>query len=261
MSVVCLHDKAEIEGFLRQDVALHLYSIGDLDEFFWPSTQWYGLKHAGELRALCLLYGTFAPPVLLALAPPEQLTELRALLTALLPLLPRRVYTHLSPSVEDILEDAYHLKSYGLHHKMILTDPTLPNHFLNPNVVQVTPDHLSEVVSLFELYPENAFDPRMLETGQYFGLWEGHQLVSIAGIHVYSSEYRVAAIGNVLTHPHYRNRGYGKSVTAAVILSLLDKVDHIGLNVKVDNLAAIRSYEQLGFKVNASYHEILATGY
>ena len=44
MSLVCLHDKAVIEGFLRRNPLLHIYPLGDLDDFFWPHTTWYGLQ-------------------------------------------------------------------------------------------------------------------------------------------------------------------------------------------------------------------------
>ncbi|GAB4581483.1 MAG: hypothetical protein Fur0022_42300 [Anaerolineales bacterium] len=260
MKLVCLHEKTEIEPFLRQNVALHLYSLGDLDEFFWPSTQWYGLKQDGDLRALALLYTAISPPVFLALAPPNDLPFLQGLMTKILPLLPRRVYTHLSLGAEEILQTAYRLDSHGVHEKMILVDPERVRAYEHPDVIRLNGTHLGEIAALYEIsYPDHAFDPRMLETGQFFGRWSAGQLVSVAGIHVYSPAYRVAAIGNVTTHPEYRNRGMGKSVIAALTHSLLQTVDHIGLNVKRDNLAAIHSYQQLGFSVVASYLEGIAT--
>jgi ribosomal protein S18 acetylase RimI-like enzyme len=260
MDVICLHDKGEIETYLRQDVALNIYSLGDLDDFFWMYTQWYAYKIAGEIRALVFLYTALSPPILLALAPPHRTAELRELLTQLLPLLPRRVYTHLSLGVEDVLQPVYKLASYGVHYKMVLRYPEQLRSFLDSRIVQVTGDQIAEAISLYDVsYPGNAFDARMLETGQFFGLWEDNQLVSIAGVHVYSPQYRVAAIGNVTTHPLYRNRGFGKAVTAALTLSLLENVDQIGLNVKQDNQAAINSYRQLGFDVVASYHELMAS--
>ncbi|HNB55321.1 MAG TPA: hypothetical protein PK530_25445, partial [Anaerolineales bacterium] len=71
-----MHDKTEIEAFLRRHIALHIYGLGDLDAFFWPGTQWYGWEQDGEIRALTLLYMAITPPVLLALAPPEELPPL-----------------------------------------------------------------------------------------------------------------------------------------------------------------------------------------
>ncbi|MHC4559779.1 MAG: GNAT family N-acetyltransferase, partial [Planctomycetota bacterium] len=104
-------------------------------------------------------------------------------------------------------------------------------------------------------YPGNFFEPRMLETNQYYGIRESDELISIAGVHVYSQRYKVAALGNITTHPNYRGRGYGTTVTAKVCKSLLREIDHIGLNVKADNTSAVRCYEKLGFEVVDSYGE------
>lgn len=50
-----LKDRGEIEGFLRGDPALHVYSIGDLDDFFWPHTTWFGWEEEEKLTAVFLL--------------------------------------------------------------------------------------------------------------------------------------------------------------------------------------------------------------
>jgi predicted GNAT family acetyltransferase len=83
------------------------------------------------------------------------------------------------------------------------------------------------------------------------------RLVSAAGVHVYSEHYRVAAIGNVVTHPAHRNRGYAGLVTARLCRSLLEKVEHVGLHVKADNAAALACYRKLGFEIIASYREFM----
>ncbi|MBZ0290279.1 MAG: GNAT family N-acetyltransferase, partial [Anaerolineae bacterium] len=44
MRPVSLHSKAEIAAFLRQKPWLHIYHLGDLDDFFWPYTLWYASK-------------------------------------------------------------------------------------------------------------------------------------------------------------------------------------------------------------------------
>ena len=97
----------------------------------------------------------------------------------------------------------------------------------------------------------------MLATQQYFGIRIGGQLVSAGGIHVYSSQYSVAALGNIATHPAHRRRGYGKAVTARICQSVSKAVDRIGLNVKADNHNAITCYERLGFEIIATYGEFM----
>ena len=116
--------------------------------------------------------------------------------------------------------------------------------------------HLSVIMSLFEqAYPGNFFEPRMLDTKRYFGIRQDGKLVSVAGVHVYSARYRVAALGNITTHPDYRGRGYGRIASARVCKSLLSEIDYIGLNVKADNTSAIRCYEKLGFETIGSFGE------
>jgi predicted GNAT family acetyltransferase len=120
-------------------------------------------------------------------------------------------------------------------------------------------EDLSNIVNLYKKsYPGNWFEPRMLDTQQYYGIKEQNDLVSIAGVHVYSPEYKVAALGNITTHPDFRGKGLGKVVTAKLCQSLMKQVEHIGLNVKTDNLPAISCYKKLGFEVIGSYEEYMA---
>ena len=58
-------------------------------------------------------------------------------------------------------------------------------------------DHKAELGVFYrKWYPENWFDSRMLEIGQYIGIRDAGRLVSVAGIRVFSRENRVAALGN-----------------------------------------------------------------
>lgn len=65
MTLKALHDKALLAHYFRQTAPhLHVYSIGDLDDFFWPYTQWYGVYEGGELRGVLLVYmGSSLPNV------------------------------------------------------------------------------------------------------------------------------------------------------------------------------------------------------
>jgi predicted GNAT family acetyltransferase len=98
----------------------------------------------------------------------------------------------------------------------------------------------------------------MLDTNQYCGLQVGGRLVSVAGVHVYSPTYRVAALGNIATHPAHRGNGYGREATGQLCRRLFASVDHIGLNVKADNTTAIACYKSLGFDIIGSYEEYMA---
>jgi len=253
-----LIDKRLIESFLRRNPALHLYELGDLDDFFFPYTSWYGHEKDGEIISLALLYRGTELPVLLALddsgsaSMPDLLNELKDKL-------PKRFYCHLTRGCEKMLEDRFSLEPHGTHHKMTLTDKSLLDTTDVSGALQLDARDKAEILEFYaSAYPGNWFDARMLETGQYFGLRRNGRLASIAGIHVYSPQYKVAALGNIATLPEFRGQGLGTSVTAALCRNLLKTVDIIGLNVKTDNADAVRCYQKLGFKITGEYNEFMA---
>lgn len=253
-----LHSPAEVEALLRRDTFLHIYGIGDLDPFFWPHTTWYALKEAETVRAVVLLYTGGALPVLLALAG-DNLPLMGDLLQPLLHLLPRRFYCHLSAALDRTLAQEYRLEEHGEHLKMALRDKTLLAGIDTSNVVRLSTADVSDMLALYEeSYPGHWFEPRMLETEQYYGIRGRDALISVAGVHVYSPRYGLAALGNITTHPRYRGRGYGTTVTAGLCKGLSETVEHIGLNVKADNRAALACYGKLGFEACASYWEYTA---
>lgn len=254
MRVEPLRDRAKIEAFLRANPELHIYSLGDLDDFFWPQTTWYGWQKDGRLQDIVLIYAGPGLPIVVGIG--EQPSVMSERMREIIPLLPPRFYAHLSPGVEEAFQGTHRLDSHGPHYKMALRDTSRLARFDCSATVRLGRDNVDELVRLYtESYPANWFDPRMLETGQYFGLRVGRQLLSVAGVHVYSERYRVAAIGNVVTHPAHRNRGYGRLVTARLCRSLLEKVEHIGLNVRADHDAALACYSRLGFEMVAPYGE------
>lgn len=258
MDVERLHDRAAIERCLRRNTYLHIYALGDLDEFFWPYTTWYGGSIDGHVQEVVLLYAGSSVPTLLALTDrPGMMAEL---LRSIGPTLPERFYAHLTPGLEHIVGELYDLNFHGPHLKMALLNDQPALSVDGEGVEMLGDEDLAAILQFYrESYPGNWFDARMLKTRQYFGLRDRLRVVSIAGIHVYSPTYRVAALGNIATSPSYRNRGLGRKVTARLCRSLLGQVDHIGLNVKADNRAAISCYERLGFEVVASYGEFTAT--
>ena len=256
MDVISLHDKVVIERYLRQHTLIHLYELGDLDDFFWQYTTWYAIKEAEQIQALLLLYSAINPPVLLAIS--ENLPALRNLLQASIHMLPPSFYAHLSGDLSTLLATYYRVDSHGLHYKMALVDTSRLETGNTSEVISLTETNLDELRTLYRVsYPGNSFDPRMLKTGHFYGIRRDNALVSVAGVHVYSPRYKVGVVGNVTTHPAYRGKGLGTAVCARLCQELSRTVEHIGLNVKADNASAISSYKRLGFEVVGEYEEAL----
>ncbi|HNW35350.1 MAG TPA: GNAT family N-acetyltransferase [Candidatus Ozemobacteraceae bacterium] len=249
----CLHDKAVIEAFLRKQTDLHLYELGDLDDFFWPRTLWFANGRGCEISALCLVYVGLSLPTVLAFGDPAPLI---ALIKSVSDLLPNWFYAHVSPGVEAAFGGTFRLDPHGKHLKMSMKVPLRILGAEGSCAVRLGPEHLAEILQLYqESYPGNWFDPRMLDTREYLGIRDGSRLVCIAGIHAVSQVSRVATLGNITTLPSHRKKGLATIAIRELCLALLKKVDHIGLNVAADNLAAIACYRKLGFEVVASYLE------
>ncbi len=125
---------------------------------------------------------------------------------------------------------------------------------LTPTLMQQA--DIREMESLYELYPESTFTADNVDGGVFFGIRNEHGLVAIAGTHVVSKRFGIAAIGSVFTHPGSRGRGYAPLTTAAVVRELRARsVETIVLNVAAENTTAGRIYERLGFNDYCVYFE------
>jgi predicted GNAT family acetyltransferase len=148
---------------------------------------------------------------------------------------------------------------FGTHLKMdfhgLPSDLTFSNAH---DCIQLTHGDEPQLRILYQFaYPGNYFDPQMLTTGKYFGVKKGEEILSVAGVHVYSRTYQIAVLGNVTTHPYMRNRGLAKRCVVTLLKTLEPEVDFIGLNVKADNYPAIALYHAIGFEIASTYEEAL----
>jgi len=253
-------DRASLAAFLGRRPALNAYAIGDLDDAFWPDTDFYALQEDGPIHEVILLYKGITPPILLAYQN-ENLDATRQLLADLIPQLPDTVYAHLTASLLDMLEPRFHVKPHGEHYMMelVASEAVLT---ADPGDAQLLGlDDFDELRAFFDVaHPEHWFHRPMLAHGLYMGLRDGSgALVAAGGTHVYSPRYRVATLGNVVTAPARRGRGFATRLTAALCQQLLPSMDTIGLNVRADNAAALRVYRKLGFEIVTNYWEMLLT--
>ena len=261
MKITELRDKDRIAAYLQQNLYLNIYQIGDLDDYYWPDTRWWALVENAKIEALALLYTGLSVPTLLLLADDnrEQCAEL---LNSLLPTLPPEIYVHYTEGLGEIPARRYDLRSYGLCLKLGLTAPDLIDKCATSNVVQLDVNNENELQELYQIAsPGNWFNRRMLATELYYGVRHEEKLVSVAGVHVVSREYGVAALGNIATHPDWRGQGLATETTARVCQQLLSYGCRIGLNVVADNAAAVKCYMRLGFTEAGRYTEAQATAH
>lgn len=255
MAVVELEDRERIAAFLRRNAQAHVYELGDLDDFDWPYTRWFGWEHAGRLEQIALLYSEPAVPVLLAIAE-EPLDAMEDLLRQIRGALPATLYVHATTTLLDTLAARYAIGAAAPHLKLALgSKDLLATHAAPVELLGAT--DLTDVEAFYgAAYPSTWFVPRMLATDRYVGIRRNGRLVCVAGVHVHSPKWRVAALGNVATLPEWRGAGLAKAACAALCLLLLaDGIEAIALNVRADNAAATAVYARLGFEPVATYTE------
>lgn len=122
-------------------------------------------------------------------------------------------------------------------------------------VIRLSRRHLSCLQRLYR--GEGVFASYQLDSGVYYGVEVGGELVSVAGTHLISPSYQIAAVGNIFTHPSHRGQGYATACTSAVVEELLSRPLAIVLNVARSNDVALTLYKRLGFRVYCPFIEAL----
>lgn len=250
-------NRNKISKFLMRDPANKIYLIGDLDPFYFPSTKWFAMSNANEIEGLAMLYEGGIATTLLAF-PDGDVMNTVGLMENFAPQLPNEFYAHLSCGIMEKLKSFTSAKDFGRHLKMLLKEPDKLRYDTEEEIRRLDFDDEQNLLKLYEgHYPGNYFDKRMLETGKYFGYFESDELIGVAGIHVYSSVMKVAALGNIVVANGQRGKGICRKLVITLCKDLLKTVDVIGLNVHSENHSAISCYKHCGFEVIGEYEEYL----
>ncbi len=249
-----LTDKSQIWAYLETDRLYAAYAIGDLEPGMFEQCSWAGAAEAGRLRALALHFRGLDIPALFVMGEPD---GLRAIFKGAMR--PQRVYLTCLEAHLPVTREFYAWSSEMPMWRMALSAGSF-RPIGEENCVRLTPDDADRVMALFTLGGGDAFTPAQMAAGVFYGIISGDRLVSVAGTHLVSPTYGVAAVGNIFTHPEYRGRGHGTAATSAVVAELLGSgIRDIVLNVSQANEGAIRIYERLGFARYCPFLEGIAT--
>jgi ribosomal protein S18 acetylase RimI-like enzyme len=238
--------KERLRAFLEQDRGLSVYFIGDLAEPYWSRCRWW--MDSENPAALALLYAHPQYPTVLTLGDAE---GVQRIVEDCADQWPTSFHAHLLPAHVPVFEERYELSSCSTFLRMV-QDKEEAGRVLNANadgsVKRLAASDLPQIRDLLNDYPEAFFSDDNLDSGFYFGIYDGPILATMAGVHVVSSESKVAAGGNVVTRKTHRRQGYSKRCTTEALRHLFDAVDVVALNVLDGNVPAIREYEDLGFR-------------
>ena len=238
-------DKVRLLDHFKKDPVLFAYHIGDLDDFFFPHCQFPSIySSTARIEDTILIYSGGTAPVVILFGLTDRY---EGLIHEIGDFLPNSFFCHHQKRYRSLLSERFIEQPLGTMFRMKLDSLTLPPK-TEHGVARLGESDLKAITALYKSsYPGSYFTPRMLETGKYFGVRNGKKLIAVAGVHVYSREYKVAALGNITTHTEYRGKGLAAEVTGHLCHELMDEGMMICLNVKSNNHPDIACYEKLGF--------------
>ncbi len=239
----------ELARFLSTDRLFCAYALADLDEENISGARWWLARSGGApvAAALAMLDLSFRPLFLDGEAQGAALLLRQAVREP-------RVIVAAPPDHRPVIEEVYRLERVDRMLRLAVDARSFrPSEPVRP--VRLRASALDDVIDLYGPASRTYFTPRRLEREIYYGVFEGDVLVAAAGTHVRSTEFGIAAVGNVLTRPRYRNRGLATACSSAVTTACLDEQRDVVLNVREDNDPAIAVYRRLGYRVHRSFIE------
>ena len=249
-------DKAEIRSILEKDRGWAIYALADLSPEHFQRCEWFVSTPQG--RAIVLVYRAYALPILIAHGPREDLGPIldEAMVDP-------RIFCELHPGVPAMIPARYEILGPQPMWRMVLD----PARFPKPSsrgAVRLRGEDAPAIHRLYEQWRRddaipNFFDARMLDSGVFYGIREGEEIVAAAGMHAVAPDEGVAAVGGIFTRPDRRGLGHATCTTAAVVAELIEMgIPTIGLNVAQSNAGAIRIYQRLGFRIHCGHIEGIA---
>jgi RimJ/RimL family protein N-acetyltransferase len=245
-------DRERIRRILARDRGWSVYALGDLSPVFFSDCRWWV---SADNEALLLLYGRGEAPVLFTCGAASAVAPLldeaapdEALLSV-----PEDMFLEIQRRAE--VEDPAQMLRMTLGRGVPLQAP------FRDDLRRVTMADIDALERLFGDGRETGEVPdffrlSMVSQGVFFGVWEGPELVAVAGTHVTNPEEGVGAIGNVYTRRDRRGRGLAGAAVAAVSTELRRQgIDLIALNVDPRNEPAVRAYRRVGFQPHCHFFE------
>lgn len=260
-------DLTRVRRFLAADPVWATYALADLQPHLAADCRWL-LAPTGD--ALALIYRGLQPPVLLTVGEPAALDQVLSA-AAEEGELPETIYASIREEHLPVVSRYFDLQSdLRPMLRMKLADPralgaggcklgAADQEAAEQQIVRLAGAQAADVFRLLQHsgpFTPDAFSPAQMDAGVFFGLYAESELLAVGGTHVVDYEQRLAAIGNMYTHPAHRRRGYAAAILRAIACELLAReVGQIVLNVDQRNPSAHALYLAHGFVVHVPYFE------
>ena len=234
-----LSEPAILEPILNQDWQWAGFAIGDLDPEWMEHCEWW--QAAGTV---VLLFDGLSPRLMCHYGDSSGFAQVLASLPD------EHVWANVRPEFEDVFRQFYRPVKTVRMRRMYLDQPVVSA----GEAVRLWPSDRPEIEELLKTGEWVLFLPHALASGHYYGVRENGRLVAIAGTHLASPRYNIAALGSVFTHPDHRGKRLA-SVCSSHVRAIVGRagISRVVLNVEDEKVAARRIYERLGFQTACTY--------
>lgn len=115
------------------------------------------------------------------------------------------------------------------------------------DILPLGEQNIGEMLRLTSLTNPGPFLDRTIEFGNYEGIFDGENLVAMAGQRLQPGKY--TEISAVCSHPDHAGKGYASRIIRSQIRKIKEEGRIPFLHVLPDNSPAYKLYEKLGFTV------------
>ena len=118
-----------------------------------------------------------------------------------------------------------------------------------PQWVELDQAHRPDVLALTALVYPHYFRPQTPDLGRYIGIYEGSQLVAMAGERMSLPGHQ--EISAICTHPDHLGRGHARRLMSVLNNAILDRGELPFLHVSHENPRAMQLYKHVGYVVRS----------
>lgn len=253
-------NKNKIYSSLKQDETWAGYMICDLqDEFFEERTKWYIAYKNKKPVAITLFYnypeneiskikGNSTKDVIITMGNKEGINKIFENVD-----LPPKSWYHIPESHIKILKKFYDFENLRKMKRFFIVKDNFK--MFDGDAERLSEENFNEIIELFKNHNEYFLLPYMLKYDTFYGIRKDGKLISVAGTHFLSKDYKIGTFGNLFTHPDYRREGYGKICASKTIDELLKKCKLVIGNTAENNIPSFKIHNKLGFKEHCFYWE------
>jgi len=244
-----VHDRRELEALLSEDRPLAAYALGHLERDLFETGTFY-LAEGPTGRGI-VLHARGMGVTTITLGAPEAVEAILSIHPG-----PRRSYlSTAAPDQMPVLRKTYHVTDELPMRRMSLTRESF-----HPQDGETRRLSGRDVGRLNNLYASEGgpsfYRADTIDRAVYFGVFDGPQLIAVAGSHVVAPNTGIAVVGNVFTDAAYRGCGLATRTTSAVTEALLQRgCADIVLTVDPTNSPAVHAYRKLGYEFGSDVVE------